>query len=76
MLSKSKGQILRVAAVLHVLFSLDYETPQDIPSEISETALKAAEDFVTVCLKHTAYMAGRGGLNDAIKQAGASEYYM
>lgn len=75
MLSKSKGQILRVAAVLHVLFSLDYCTdPQDIPSRISENALKGAENFVSVCLKHAAYMAGRGGLDDAIKQAGTGEY--
>lgn len=80
MLSKSKGQILRVAAVMHVLFSLDDEhpldddTPQDIPPEISKKALDAAENFVSVCLKHTAYMAGRGGLTDAIKQAGTGEH--
>jgi hypothetical protein len=72
MLSKSKGQILRVAAVLHVLFHI--QDCDQIPLAISEGALKAAEDFVSVCLQHGAYMAGRGLFEDAIKQAEASEY--
>lgn len=77
MLSKSKGQILRVAAVMHALFGLDNIPPDNPPlSEISEKALKAAEDFVSVCLKHVAYVAGRGGLDEAIKQAGTGEFYM
>lgn len=67
MLSKSKGQLLRVAAVLHVLFYLD--SVDDIPSLISERALKAADNFVSVCLQHAAYMAGRGLMEDAIHQA-------
>ena len=77
MLSKSKGQILRVSAILHTLFSLDEDDCHDLSDDldihvsevITEKALKAAEDFVSVCLKHTAYMAGRGGLDEAIKQA-------
>ena len=44
MLSKSKGLILRVAAVMHVLFHLD--SPGEIPTTISEAALKAAQDYV------------------------------
>lgn len=69
MLSKSKGQILRVAAVLHVLFHL--EQPDKIPPEISVAALKAADNFVSVCLQHAAYIAGRGLVEEAIKQAEA-----
>ena len=65
MLSKSRGQILRVSAVLHVLFHMD--TPQSIPESISEEALKAAQDFVEVCNQHTAYLAGRGLIEDAIE---------
>ena len=47
MLSKSRGQILRVAAVLHVLFHLD--TPLIIPEAISDQALLAAQNFVELC---------------------------
>lgn len=48
MLSKSRGQILRVAATLHMLFNMD--KPNDIPEEIGEIALLAAEDYVGVML--------------------------
>lgn len=56
MLSKSKGQILRVSAVLHVLFHID--TPHNIPETISEDAVKAADNFVDLCLQQAAYLAG------------------
>ena len=46
MLSKSKGLILRVAAVMHVAFHL--ESPREIPKEISQKALETAQDFVDV----------------------------
>ena len=65
MLSKSKGQILRTAAVMHVLFHM--ETPTSIPTEISEAAVKAADCFVDYCLQHTAYLGGRGDLNEAME---------
>ena len=64
MLSKSKGQILRTAAVMHVLFHMD--TPATIPIEISEAALKATNCFVDYCLQHAAYLSGRGDLHEAI----------
>lgn len=64
MLSKSKGQLLRVAAVMHVLFNMD--KPQ-IPEEISELAVKAAESFVDLCLQHAAYLGGKGDLQEAIE---------
>ena len=65
MLSKSRGQILRVAAVMHVLFH--FETPLNIPHIISEDALKAAQNFVDVCNQYAAYLAGRGEISTAIE---------
>ena len=50
MLSKSRGQYLRVAATLHVLFN--WKTPHNIPTTISNEALKAADSFVTMCVQH------------------------
>ena len=64
MLSKSKGQILRVAAVFHALFHLN--TPLDIPSILSEEALLAAEAFLELSNQHAAFIAGRGNISDAI----------
>ena len=57
MLSKSKGQILRVAAVMQVLFH--WENPHNIPNDITDEALKASINFVEVCIQHTAYLAER-----------------
>ena len=67
MLSKSKGQILRVSAVLHVLFHL--EQPEDIPGTLSEATITAANDFVLVCVQHAALISGHGLLEEAIKHA-------
>ena len=65
MLSKSKGQILRVAAALHVLFH--HNTPLHVPESISKEAVKAAVSFVELCIQHAAYMAGRGDMSEAIQ---------
>ena len=64
MLSKSKGQTLRIAAAMHVLFS--WETPATISPTISDQALKAADNFVEVCIQHAAFLAGRGVIADEI----------
>ena len=64
MLSKSKGQVLRVAAVMHVLFHM--HSPEIIPKEISEDAVKAADCFVDICLQPAAYLGGRGDFQDAV----------
>ena len=64
MLSKSRGQILRVAAVLHVLFHLD--TPLIIPEAILDQALLAAQNFVELCNQYMAFLAGRGEIAEAI----------
>lgn len=64
MLSKSKGQTLRMAAVMHVLFH--WERPAAIPAQISNEALKAAQCFVEYCIQHAAFLAGRGNIDDEI----------
>lgn len=66
MLSKSKGQILRLSACLHVLFHT--RTPAVIPDVISADAIKAAIDIVDVCIQHAAFLAGRGDVNDTIEE--------
>ena len=63
-LSKSRGQILRVAAVLHVLFHLD--TPLNIPEAISDQALLAAQNFVELCNQYMTFLAGRREIAEAI----------
>ena len=70
MLSKAKGQILRIVASLQVLFQLNGEqhlvpcTTSTI--HISEDAIIAAIDYVEVYCQQTAYMAGRGTISDEI----------
>ena len=64
MLSKSRGQVLRLAAVNHVLFSLGSDGPQD--DVVSENAIKAAIDFIHTACQQAAYIAGRGGLEEEI----------
>ena len=66
MLSKSKGQVLRVAAVMHVLSHM--ATPSDIPRDISEAAVRAADTFVDYCLQHAAYLGGRGKFKEAVEE--------
>ena len=70
MLSKSKGQILRVSACLHVLFCI--ETPTVIPDVIS---MEAAIDMVDVCIQHAAYLAGRGDVNEMIEDMGKGRFH-
>ncbi len=75
MLSKSKGQLLRVAAVMHVLFHLDVADPTQIPKEISESAVVAADCFVDICLQNAAYLGGKGDLKDAIEEINQGMFY-
>ena len=74
MLSKSKGQVLRVAAVLHVLF---HDIPEggtlptslsDIPPVISNSAIIAAMNFVDTCCQHAAFVSGRGQMEEEIQR--------
>ena len=64
MLSKSKGLILRVAGVLHVLFCLG--STKDFPTKISDSTLEAAINFVEVCCQHAAFIAGRREIEEEI----------
>lgn len=66
MLSKSKGQVLRVAAALHYLFSVNSPTSQ-VSDEISEEAILASINFVALCCQQTAFMAGRGSITEEIQ---------
>ena len=67
MLSKSKGQILRVAVVLHVLFHID--TPMAaIPCVIGTDAVKASIDLVDMSIQHAAYLAGIGNVLQTTKE--------
>lgn len=68
MLSKSKGQILRVAAVLHILFQVN-EDKDDTPYHISSEALCAAIDFVQTSIQHSAYIANRHSISEEIELA-------
>ena len=58
-LSKNKGQILRVAVTLNALFSIDPGYKLHADQELSLPALKAAINYVEVCSEQAALMAGR-----------------
>ena len=64
------GQILRVSVALHILFRVELEDP--LPDTISRDAIKAAINFVEVCCQHTAYISGRGEIENELElvQAG------
>ena len=65
MLSKSKGQILRVAATMHVLFH--WQKPHDISTIIDEKAVSAAIEFVDLCIQHAAFITGRKTIEEEIE---------
>ena len=67
LLSKSRGLVLRVATVLHVLFNMEGEG-EEIPDAISKEALSAAIDFVELACQQTAYMVGRGNVEEEIQK--------
>ena len=59
-LSKAKGQILRAAAALHALFSIDPQHPRS--EELSSVSILAAINLIEVCNEHTALIGGRKGI--------------
>ena len=80
MLGKEKGQILRVAANMHVYFGDTQEEGgsiaiKDISSTISEECICAAQDFVDTCCQHAAYISGRGSIDDEIRSLSSCECY-
>ena len=58
MLSKSKGQVLHLSTVLHLLFH--YKKEDQLLDVVSETAINAAIDFVQVSCQQTAIIASKG----------------
>ena len=56
-LSKSKGQILRLSAVFNALFSNDPSLKCE--SELSSSSVKAAINFIEVCSEQLAIVGGR-----------------
>ena len=71
-LSKSKGQILRVATALHILFHVG--TSNSVNNKLTDNAIVAAIDFVGLCCQQTAFMAGRGDSKEEIQIIKASMY--
>ena len=65
MLSKSRGQVLRVAAVLHMLFSIDNDN-YEVKEEVSQDAIKAAINLIKTACQQTAFVAGRGVLQEEV----------
>jgi hypothetical protein len=87
MLGKSKGQILRVAAVLQVLFQMVSDTAEEAETDdsdmetststststcISDKAVLVAINFVELCCQQASYMAGRGDIREDIQNVKAS----
>lgn len=56
-LSKAKGQLLRVATCLHVLFNID--SPNEVDEIIGEIPIKAGINFIEVCCQHAFSITGR-----------------
>ena len=73
MLSKSKGQLLRVTGCLHCLFPVDDvnltgESPDEfqIQSVVTDAAMRAAINFVNTCMNHTLYLCGRDKIGEEV----------
>ena len=66
-ISKSKGQILRLAAVFNALFSLDPNHPMN-DNLLSTASFKAAINFVETCNEHTAIIGGRKTVTEPLSR--------
>ena len=65
LISKAKGQYLRVALTMHALFQ-SAPLQDDLPRQIPEKAIRAAVCLVRLCNFHTAIIAGREISNGSI----------
>ena len=81
LLSKNRGQVLRVAAIFHILFGIDERRYNDSTNtsdkdenKITDDAILAVIDFVKTACQHTIYIAGRGTLEEGVKRAQESKY--
>ena len=70
-LSKQKGQALRVAAIMNAMFSLDCN--YTLETTLSEDAVKAAINFVQVCGDHASLLSGRRRLAEIVAGVDTSE---
>ena len=59
--------VLRVAAVLHLLFSID-EGGDSVAQIVIDDAVTAAIDLVKVTCQQGAYMVGRGTLEEEVQK--------
>ena len=66
MLSKSKGQVLHLSTVLHLLFH--YEKEDQLPDIVSEAVIKAAINFVQIACQQTAVITSKGTLDEFVKK--------
>ena len=58
--------MLRVAAMLHLLFSID-QGGESVGQTVTDEAVTAAIDLVKVTCQQVAYMVGRGTLQEVQK---------
>ena len=66
MLSKSRGHVLRIATILHMLFSIESEH-ESLNTEVSDIAVKAAVNFVQTACQQTAFIAGKGLIQEEVQ---------
>jgi len=59
-------QILRIGAVIHVLFH--YDKPHDVPWIISCDAIKSSVKFVDTCIQHVLFVLGSKDIKDEIDE--------
>ena len=75
LLSKSKGLILRMTGCLHCLFQLDSfndafssgESDVEPSTVVTDSAVKAAVNFVATCINHTLYLCGRNSSAEEVR---------
>lgn len=75
LLSKSKGLILRMTGCLHCLFQLDSfndafswgESDFEPSTVVTDSAVKAAVNFVATCINHTLYLCGRNSSAEEVR---------
>ena len=75
MLSESRGHVLWVSAVFHVLFSSDTEG-YAVSEEVSEAAVTTVAIFVMVSCQQTAFFAGRGLLSEEVERFKSGTFHI
>ena len=65
-LSKSRGQVLQLTAIMHMLFNIDNVDQQ--LEEVEESAIKAAVNFIQLACQQTAFITGKGTLHEEMEK--------